>query len=154
MPAPERTLRISPVTSSTSGRYWAGVAEGELWMQRCPDTGRLVFPPSPSNPFGRRQTVWTRLSGCGRIWSFVVPHPPLMAQFDAAAPYVSALVAIDEDPMARLAGLLVAAPGAPIGSVDAADVWIGQAVVIDFRPLVDGVVEAPRWIPAEQDRSV
>jgi uncharacterized OB-fold protein len=138
---------LYPTTTPEAQPFWDALSAGELRLQRCPDTGRLIFPPTPTSPFGRhRAPEWVAVSGRGRIWSFVVPHPPLMRQFADAAPYVSVLVELDEDPSVRLPGPLVAASGAPLGSVPASQVAIGQAVEIDIPNPSGGNVSAPRWI--------
>jgi uncharacterized protein len=149
---PQRPVTdLYPITTPEAQPFWDALAAGELRLQRCPDTGRLIFPPSPTSPFGRHLAPeWVVVSGRGRIWSFVVPHPPLMRQFADAAPYVSVLVELDEDPSIRLPGPLVAAPGAALGSVPAAQVAIGQAVVIDIPKPPDGSVSAPQWILADE----
>ena len=139
---------LAPLPWGDGDEFWQGTAAGEVRVQRCVDTGRLIFPPTPTSPFGdHRPPEWVTVSGSGRIWSFVVPHPPLIAQFADAAPYVTAVVELDEDPRCRLLGPVVAAAGAPLGSVDGSSVTVGQPVLADLTaPPVNGYV-VPRWIP-------
>lgn len=140
-------LALQPVAWGDGNEFWRGTAAGELRVQRCVDTGRLLFPPSPTSPWGsHRAPEWVAVSGRGTIWSFAVPHPPLIAQFADAAPYVTVVVALDEDPGCRLVGPLVASAGAPLGSVDAASVTIGQAVVVDLTPDGSSEFVVPRWV--------
>ena len=72
--------------------------------------------------------TWTTVSGRGAIWSFVVPHPPLLPQFAELAPYNVVLVALVEDPTIRLVGNLVAREGGPINEVDPATIRDGGLV--------------------------
>lgn len=92
------------------------------------------------------------MSGRGRIWSVVTPHPPLLPAFAALAekaPYNVVVVELDEDPTLRLVGNVVAAPDAGINSVDASTIEIGDAVHVVFDSPVDdehGSVTFPRWV--------
>ncbi len=81
------------------------------------------------------------MSGQGRVWSYVVAHPPLLPDYAALAPYNVVLVELDEAPRIRLVGNLVAEPGAAIGSLPAERLRIGARVRVVFD---DGL---PRWVP-------
>jgi uncharacterized protein len=142
---------LEPITTLDAQPFWEGVLAGELRLQQCPDTGRLIFPPTPTSPFGtHRPPLWTTVAGRGRIWSFIVPYPPLIGQFAEASPYVTVLVELDADPSVRLPGALVASPGAPIGSASPLTVAIGQPVAIDMPQPIDGRAGAPRWVPIQE----
>jgi uncharacterized OB-fold protein len=137
-------LRLPAVDEETRP-FWEGARRGELRVQQCPDTGRLLFPPRTRSPWGdRRPPAWTRVSGRGRIWSFAVPHPPLLPPFEALAPYVVVLVALEEDARVRLVGNLVARPGGSIGEVQPAAVTISAPVRVVFERITDEV-HLPRW---------
>ena len=59
--------------------FWDGTARGELLIQTCGTCGVKRMPPRPMCPACRSIDVgWTKASGRGRVWSFVVPHPPLL----------------------------------------------------------------------------
>ena len=60
---------------------------------------------------------WIPMSGRATVWSFVVPHPPLLPAFAELAPYNVVVVALDEDPNLRLVGNLVASPGGAINEM-------------------------------------
>jgi hypothetical protein len=85
------------------------------------------------------------VSGRGTLWSFVLPHPPLIPQFSDLAPYNVILVAIDEDPAVRMVGNLVSEAGAAINSVDPETIAIGAGVQVVFEA-VSEEVHMPRWI--------
>ena len=126
--------------------FFEGCRAGELRMQQCSETGRLIFPPRPMSPWAPHAPPgWTRVSGRGTIWSFVVPHPPLLPPFTELAPYNVILVALDEDPTVRLAGNLIARPGGGIGEVDPATIEIGARVRAVFEA-IDAELTLPRWI--------
>jgi hypothetical protein len=139
---------LLPPINEENARFWEGTRLGELRVQRCVDTGRLLFPPRLTSPWGRHASPeWVALSGRGSIWSFVVPHPPLLPQFGELAPYNVILVALDEDPTIRLVGNLVPAAGAPINAVDPASIEIGQAVRVVFDAVTEEI-HLPRWVLA------
>ena len=86
----------------------------------------------------------TTVSGRGTLWSFVVPHPPLLPQFAALVPYNVIVVALEEDPTIRLVGNLVTRAG---GAIDPATIRIGLPV----RGVLERASEEnalPRWVLA------
>jgi uncharacterized OB-fold protein len=87
------------------------------------------------------------MSGRGTVWSFVVPHPPLLPVYAELAPYNVIVVALDEQPSLRLVGNLVADADAPINSVDPATIEIGAPVRAVFQPVAEDIT-MPRWILA------
>jgi hypothetical protein len=128
--------------------FYEGCRAGELRVPRCSETGRLVFPPQPFSPFAPHAPLeWVTVSGRGAIWSFVVPHPPLLPAYAEVAPYNVIAVALDEDPRIRLIGNLVAAAGGSIGEVDPASLRIGAAVRVVFDAISDEI-HLPRWVLA------
>lgn len=93
------------------------------------------------------ENEWEALSGRGAIWSFVIPHPPLLPAYSELAPYNVILVALDEDPTLRLVGNLVASPNGSIGEIDPHTIEIGETVRVVFSEVGD--VFLPRWVRAE-----
>src|SRR5213076_1291577 len=53
---------------------------------------------------------WDPTSGRGTIWSFIVPHPPLLPAYQELAPYNAIVVALEQDPAMRFVGNLVETP--------------------------------------------
>ncbi len=140
--------RLLPQIDEDSAPFFEGARRGELRIQRCSETGRLIFPPRPISPWAPTAVpVWTTVSGRGTIWSYVVPHPPLLPQFGEIAPYNVILVALEEDPMIRLVGNLVARAGGPINEVDPSAIEIGSAVRVVFER-IDDTISLPRWVLA------
>ncbi len=139
---------LLPPVDEISEPFWEGARRGELRVQQCPQTGRLIFPPRPFSPWSRSEPRWTAVSGRGTIWSFVVPHPPLLPQFAELAPYNVILVALDEDPHIRMVGNLVASEGGAIDEVDPGTLEIGTPVRVVFERLSDEI-HLPRWIRSD-----
>jgi uncharacterized OB-fold protein len=87
---------------------------------------------------------WEATSGRGRVWSFIVPHPPLLPAFAEYAPYNAIIVELEEDPLIRFAGNLVASADGDINEIDPATIEIGQPVRVVFHQIDD--VFLPRWV--------
>lgn len=140
---------LLPPIHEDAAPFWEGTRAGELRIPRCPETGRLFFPPRAASPFApRRAPEWAAVSGRGTIWSFVVPHPPLLPPFAELAPYNVIVVALAEDPTIRIVGNLVAEEGGAINEVDPATIEIGAAVRVTFERVTDDIT-LPRWVLAE-----
>jgi uncharacterized OB-fold protein len=81
------------------------------------------------------------MSGHGRVWSYVVPHPPLLPAYAALAPYNAIVVELAEAPRIRLVGNLVTTPGAPLDSFSPERIRIGARVRVVFSR--EGL---PQWV--------
>jgi len=139
---------LLPPVDDVSRSFWDGTLAGELRVQVCGTCGRLRFPPRPMCPSCQSLDVdWKVMSGRGRIYSFVVPHPPLLPAYAAVAGYNAVLVELDEDPTIRMVGNLVAEPDAAINSVDPATVAIGEPVRVVFARVAEEIA-LPRWVRA------
>ncbi len=137
---------LLPPIDEHSAPFFAGCREGLLRMQQCAETGRLIFPPRPLSPWAPHTPPgWTTVSGRGTIWSFVVPHPPLLPPFSELAPYNVIAVALEEDPTVRLIGNLLPHEGASIAELDPTSITIGARVRAVFERVTDEVT-LPRWV--------
>jgi uncharacterized OB-fold protein len=127
---------LLPELTEETAPFWEGTARGELLVQRCGGCQHLRFPPRPMCPWCRSfDATWERMSGRGTVWSWAVPHPPLLPAYAEIAPYVSAVVTLDEDPSLRMVGMV---------DGDTAGLAIGDAVQVVFPEPVEDVV-LPRW---------
>jgi uncharacterized OB-fold protein len=139
---------LVPHADEDGAPFWEAAAREELRIQACASCERLRFPPRPFCPWCRSpQHEWRLMSGRGRIWSFVVTHPPLLPAYAELAPYNVCIVALDEDETIRLVGNVVASEQAPINSVDPATIEIGMPVRVVFQAIAGGVA-LPRWVRA------
>ncbi|MCC3770324.1 Zn-ribbon domain-containing OB-fold protein [Streptomyces sp. UNOC14_S4] len=137
---------LAPWPDEDGAPFWEFAARGELRVQDCADCHRLRFPPRPCCPHCQSfSSEWRRMTGHGRIWSYVVPHPPLLPAYAELAPYNVVVVELAEAPHIRLVGNVVAAPDAPLDSVDPALLRIGAPVRVVFAELAGGVT-VPRWL--------
>ncbi|MEU4926493.1 OB-fold domain-containing protein [Streptomyces yokosukanensis] len=134
---------LTPVTDTDGAPFWEYAARGELRVQACGDCGEPRFPPRPCCPHCQSFAVeWRPVSGRGRVWSYVVPHPPLLPEYAEQAPYNVVVVELEDAPRIRLVGNLVTGPGAALGSLDPERIRIGARVQVVFA---DGL---PQWVLA------
>ena len=137
---------LLPTVDEDSRAFWEGTLLGELRVHACGGCSRLRFPPRPMCPACQSLDVeWKAMSGQGTIYSFVVPHPPLLPAYAAVAPYNAVLVELDEDPAIRMVGNLVTHADADINSVDPATISIGAPVSVVFARVSDEIA-LPRWV--------
>lgn len=142
-PPTEPLLR--PTIDEDGAPFWDYAARGELRVQACAACAEFRWPPRPCCPRCQSfDSAWRRMSGRGRIWSYVFPHPPLLPAYAAQAPYNAVIVELAEAPRIRLVGNLVAAPDAPLDSVAPERLRIGVKVQVVFADV--GGMAVPRWM--------
>jgi uncharacterized OB-fold protein len=128
--------------------FWTYARQGELRIQACADCGRLRFPPRPCCPHcGSFADEWRPMSGRGRLWSYVVAHPPLLPAYAEQAPYPVAVVELDDDPRIRLVGTLtgsVRRPNAPWNAVPPQRLRIGAPLQAVFQAVTPELTVV-RW---------
>lgn len=139
---------LNPPIDEDNAGFWEAARQGQLCVEQCTGCSALRFPPRPMCPkcrdMGRR---WQPVSGQGSLWSFVLPHPPLLPEFTDLAPYNVIVVALSEDPTLRMIGNLVNEPGDPINAFDPNRIEIGAPVRVVFEAVSDSL-HLPRWVLA------
>jgi len=124
---------LEPVTDADGAPFWEYAARGELRVQACGECGEPRFPPRPCCPHCQSfASEWRAVSGRGRVWSYAVPHPPLLPAYAEQAPYNVVVVELEDVPRIRLVGNLVTEPGAALNSLDLSRVRIGARVRVVF----------------------
>jgi uncharacterized protein len=137
---------LPDVTWEPTAEYWAGAARGELRLPACTACGRFRwYPEEVCRHCGERVPVsWTTVSGQGTLFSWVVVTHAFLRPFAPKVPFVSALVAVDEDPAVRLPTQIV--------DCEPEGLAFEMPVMVTFRPLtfegVTGAVMAPLFAPA------
>ena len=126
--------------------FWEAAARSELAIPRCSACARLVWYPQPSCPeCGGEDMPWEPLSGRGSVfsWSHVTRalHKPLRD----LAPYLTGLVALEEDPRVRVVTRFV--------DCEPDALAIDMPVEVVFREIRDGdrSVVAPHFRPVADD---
>ncbi len=121
-----------------TAEFFAGAARGELVIPRCGECGRFVWYPAPQcDACGAAEPRWVPVSGAATLFTWAVVRRPFLPAFAAKVPFVTALVALVEDPAVRLCTYIVdAEPDALVAD---------SRVHVTFRPLA---------FPTVADRSV
>jgi uncharacterized OB-fold protein len=122
-----------PAISSLNEPYWTGLKHRDLKLQRCNDCNKLWYPPGSFCPeCWSRNFIWQKLSGRGKVNSWVVFHQAYFSSVKDEIPYNVAEVELDEGP--RLLTNLV--------GIDNADIQIGLPVEIVFDDVTEEVTLA------------
>lgn len=127
--------------------YWAGAAEGELRMPRCTACGNFAwYPDGKCRSCGGSEVAWEKVSGRGKLFTWVVLEHAFLPQYAKQLPFVSALVTLEEDEGVRVPTRIV--------DCEPGQLTIDQPVEVCFRPLrfegVEGEVMAPLFRPVER----
>ena len=131
-------LRPVPYPDDASEPFWTACARHELTLQRCAGCGRLRFPPRPMCPrCTSMESTWERASGRGRVWSWVVAHPPVLPAFQDRVPFNVAVIDLEEG--VRMIG--------NVFEIANEDLQEGMPVEVTFEDVEDGV-SLPQWRPA------
>ncbi|HMO74825.1 MAG TPA: OB-fold domain-containing protein [Sphingopyxis sp.] len=126
------TARTLPVIDRDNEAFWTWGREGKLAIHRCGTCEYFVHPPVPFCPRCESRDVAPQaVSGRGRIVTFTVNHKAWVP--DLPAPYVLALVAIEEQDDVRIPCNIV--------GCDAEAVDFGMEVEVTFEAVED------LWVP-------
>jgi uncharacterized protein len=99
--------KARPVPTPDTQPFWDGVNAGRLMMQRCSRCSEFYFYPRDYCPQCLSDEVtWQRLSGRGRLYSYVICHVAAPG-FATELPYAIAIVELEEGPrmMANIVGV-------------------------------------------------
>ncbi len=107
--------------------FFAAAADHELRVTRCAGCARFDWYPHDACPVCGHALEWALVSGRASLFSWAVVQRPFLPAFAAMVPFVTALVALEEDPAVRLCTLVVDDESRPL----VAD----QPMEVAFRPL-------------------
>jgi uncharacterized OB-fold protein len=136
---------LPDVDDPLTAPFFAGAARGELVVTRCSACDRYVWYPAPACPHCEGTLAWVPVSGKGTLFSWTVVRRAFLPAFDDKVPFVSALIAIDEDPAVRIVSYVID------GEPDA--LRADEPVSAVFRPLTfstvpDRSVVVPMFVTA------
>ena len=120
-----------PVANADSLPYWNAARERRLLIRKCNACEALHFMPRYLCPAcWSDQLEWVEAKGTGSVHSFTIIRRAPMAAFAPRAPYVLALIDLDEGPrmMANVLG------------EDALSVRIGDRVKVTFEERGEGAM--------------
>ena len=92
------TPKPQPVSQPESDKYWDGLKNEEIWLQRTVSDGNFQFYPrnfSISDPHSELE--WVRASGKAELYTFAIVHAAPHPAFVGDLPYVTAMVKLEED---------------------------------------------------------
>lgn len=119
-----------PVVTAENQPFWDACKRHELRLQRCEDCGKVRYPifKTCDNCLSGH-FVWEKVSGSGKVFSWVVFHRPYYPSFAEDVPYNVAMVELEEGP--RLLANLV--------GVKNEDIYIGMPVEAVFEDVTEEV---------------
>lgn len=133
--AAEPYAKPLPTITDENRPFWEATRRGELRMQTCGACGHVRYPIAPVCPKCLSdEAEWTRLSGRGTVFSYVVFHQVYHPAFKTDAPYNVAMVQLEEGP--RLFSNIV--------GVANSEVSVGDPVEAVFDAVTDEVA-IPRF---------
>lgn len=119
-----------PVPSPVTQEFWRAARRHELVLQRCQACERYIYYPRALCPYCLSDDLrWTPVSGRGTVYSFTVARRPTASVFADWAPFVIAVVELDEGPR-MTTNIVGCAPE---------EVRIGMAVEAAFEDVTDDV---------------
>jgi uncharacterized OB-fold protein len=126
-----------PVPDKDTQPFWDACRQHELRVQRCTACGRFRWPPRGFCPSCFSwEHEWTRLSGRGSVYSFVVVHHAVSPAFKDEAPYVVAMIALDgTDDEVQLTSNVVECPWEAVKVGMSVEVVFDDAGLPKFRPV-------------------
>ncbi len=133
------TFPLPDVDDPLVAPFYAAAARAELAITRCAACDRFVWYPAATCPgCGSDRIEWVPVTGNGTLFTWVVVRHSFLPAFESMVPFVTALVALDEDPVVRLCSYLLGGDGAP---ADPDGVYrAGAPVHVLFRDLTFATV--------------
>ena len=120
-----------PVANADSLPYWNAARERRLLIRKCTGCAALHFMPRHLCPVcWSDQLEWVEAKGIGSVHSFTIIRRAPTAAFAPRAPYVVALIDLDEGP--RMMTNVIGA--------DTLSVGIGDRVTVTFEDRGDGAM--------------
>jgi uncharacterized OB-fold protein len=126
--------------------FWDAAARDELAVPRCSGCARYVWYPQAVCPHcGGDEMPWEAVCGRGRLFSWATVERALFKPFATKGPYVTGLVALEEDPSVRIVTDIV--------DCEPSELVIDMPVQAVFRELSfpdeEGSVRAPFFRPVD-----
>jgi uncharacterized OB-fold protein len=118
---------LPDVDDPVTAPFFAGAARGELMITRCNECDEYVWYPQAKCPHCEGALTWVAVSGAGTLFSWATVRRAFLPAFADRVPFVTALVALAEDPAVRLPTYLVDAEPETLRA--------DEPVQVTFRPL-------------------
>jgi uncharacterized OB-fold protein len=127
--ASDTVTRAQPPVTPTTQPFWDATRDRQLVLQWCLTDDHPIFFPREVCPVTLDANFeWRPASGLGTVYSFTVENRPQNPGMRSMAPYVVALIDLDEG-VRLLSNVVGCAPEA---------VAVGMEVQVTWEPLDDG----------------
>ena len=143
MPAPIDYSKLRIVPDFDTAEWWAAAKEHKYLVRQCSDCGHKWFPPifPACARCGSLKPGWFETAGKGVIYSYVVVVQPIVGAFVGTAPYVVAIIELDDcreagGSVTRVAGVMLN---------DEPEVAIGLPCEVVYEETADPRIVMPRW---------
>ena len=140
---------LPDITDALVAGYFAGAASHEVRVPKCSACDRWCWYPEPVCPACGAPLVWTVTSGRATLFSWAVVWRAFLPAFADIVPFVTALVALEEDPRVRLVTMMIdVSPEALVAEMPVEAVFHPlrfptvpdrEVIVPMFRPIGSGV---------------
>ena len=128
-----------PTPDPVTKPFWDSLKEHAVKLQRCGDCNQFIFYPRALCPSCMSDDLaWTSVSGRGVIHAFAIPHRHPNPAFGSTAPFVVALIELEEG--ARMMSTLVGVDPTPEA------VKVGMAVEIVYDDVTEEIT-LPKFRP-------
>jgi len=128
-----------PVADPVTAPFWESVKAHAMQLQRCNGCGRFIFYPRGVCPHCFSDDLaWQPVAGTGAVHAFTIVHRHPSPAFNDEAPYVVALIELDEG-VRMLSNLVGIEP-------DPARVKVGLPVEVVYDDATDEVT-LPKFRP-------
>jgi uncharacterized protein len=129
-----------PRITDDNKQYWAYCKNHELRMQKCLQCGYIRFPPGIVCPrCHSMQTEWIKLSGQGKIYSFVIYRRAYHPAYRKDIPYIVAIIQLNEGPRME----------SNVAGCQPEDIRIDMPVEVSFED-IDENISIPKYKPVCQ----
>ena len=130
--------RPLPVITDQNRVHWEAAVRHELVLPQCTNCRKVFFPIAPVCPFcNAADPGWQKVSGRGKVSSFVVFRQAFFPFFKERLPYAVVQVELEEGPRFN----------ANLFDMDPADIRIGMPVEVTFEK-VNEEITLPQFRPA------
>ncbi len=86
-----------PLMTRETREFWQGCKRHELLIQRCKDCRTYRHYPRILCPnCGSWNVEWAKVSGKGKVYSYIVAHRPFHPAFADDVPYAAVIVELEE----------------------------------------------------------
>ena len=89
-----------PISQPESDKYWNGLKNKEIWIQKCKTTNNYQFyPRAHCINCTKNDIEWVKVNGEATLFSFAIVFLAPIPEFAEDVPYINALIKLKEGPI-------------------------------------------------------